>query len=96
MGHSYLDGLIQGPSTPPYIIKELPLKAAAPKSQIRKDEGLSEEEVLTCWGSLSPVFHDDQRCLCKLYNHENECYMIAGLQGESLLTANAAKRSMIA
>ena len=43
-------------------------------------------------GISTPVYHDEQRCLCKLYNHENECYMIAGLQGERLLTANAAKK----
>ena len=81
----------KGPSTPPYIIRELLLKAAVPKPQIREDEGLSEE-ALACWGSLSPVYHDEQRCLCKLYNLENKCYMIAGLQGERLLTANAVKK----
>ena len=63
-----------------------------PKPQIREDEGLSEEEALACWGSLSPVYHEEQRCLCKLYNLDNKCYMIAGLQGERLLTANAAKK----
>ena len=83
---------VKGPSTPPYIIRELLLKAAVSKPQTREDEGLSEEEALTCWGSLSTVYHDEQRCLCKLYNLENKCYMIAGLHGERLLTANAAKK----
>ena len=82
----------KGPSIPAYIIRELLLKAAVPKSQAREDEGLNEEEALTLWGSLSSVFHNDQLCLCKLYNLANECYMIAGLQSERLLTANAAKK----
>ena len=92
MGNSNLDGLIQGPPIPPYIIRELLLKAAVPKQQTREDEGLSEEEALLCWGSLLRTFHDDQLCLCKLYNNQNECYMTAGLQGEGSLTANAAKK----
>ena len=73
----------------PLIIRELLLKAA----QVKQIQHHTEAELsasLRTWGGLCSGYHDDQLNLCKMYNNQNPCYMIGGLQNNSLLTERAA------
>jgi len=78
-----------GKLTTPLIIRELLLKAA----QVKQIQHHTETELsasLRTWGGLCSGYHNDQLNLCKMYNNQNPCYMIGGLQNNSLLTERAA------
>ena len=78
-----------GKLTTPLIIRELLFKAA----QFKQTQHHTEAELsasLRTWGGLCSGYHNDQLNLCKMYNNQNPCYMIGGLQTNSLLTERAA------
>ena len=69
----------------PLIIRELLLKAASCK-QMQPCSSLELAASLRLWGGLGSKYHKDQLNLCKMYNSQNSCYMIGGLQSGSLFT----------
>jgi hypothetical protein len=73
----------------PLIIRELLLKAAHCK-QAQPCSPVELAAYLRLWGGLGNGYHNDQLNLCKMYNNQNSCYMIGGLQAGSLLTETMA------
>jgi hypothetical protein len=73
----------------PLIVRELLLKAAHCK-QAQPRSSLELSASLRLWGGLDCGYHNDQLNLCKMYNNQNSCYMIGGLQAGSPLTEDMA------